>query len=639
MLSKIFPRKKETVVTEVSGSKYPLAKSGKQLLSTPGRTTQVKKIKRLFSTTEDVWEKHYLYAIEQFAEIAQEVPASEIHHHSETGGLIDHTLEALHAGVRIAQGYVLPPNAEPEQIAASSDRWRFGAFVAIIAHDLGKVVTDIEVVFRERGGEFQRWHPWYGNIPADSEYTYRFKSKIANSKHSKSLHEKASMSLLPKLLTKKAAEWIFEDADLLNQLFSTVSHSSFGGQAIAEIVRAADGASVSSNLGADTGIKTGHSSTVPLHEKLMVSLRKLINDGDLRRNRPGAALWVSESETWVVSKASMEAVRTQLMNEGHKGVPKNPVRLFQILNDHELLIKNSDGDSVWTAEIHDFGRDWKQKLTFLRFKNEFLWPTSKPDPFDGTITPIDKGGNPIDESAPIPEQCNSLNAPEFLAPEKVQSEETGNADFAEYEETFSSKPVQPDRGEPKNKTEQLKKGASTSTGAPAVEAGNNNQFSSSKASVETGASKVVSSTQAKQLWRLPRKVQEDILSQNEFLAWLLNGINRRKIRVNEPKAPVHILDSHVALVTPAIFIQFFKANPLKKRIYEKRAENKKAYTLLQRELEVLDIHQRSTKGQNIVSLIVEGQRSQGELKAYLLNRDCFPSLKNFTPNKAMKVSL
>ena len=63
------------------------------------------------------------------------------------------TLEALHAGIRIAQGYVLPPNSEPEHIASASDRWRFGAFIAVLAHDIGKIVTDIEVVYRERGGE------------------------------------------------------------------------------------------------------------------------------------------------------------------------------------------------------------------------------------------------------------------------------------------------------------------------------------------------------------------------------------------------------------------------------------------------------------------------------------------------------
>jgi integrating conjugative element relaxase (TIGR03760 family) len=396
MFNRIFRIKKTeiTAITEIS--QYKISKSGKDLLLPGGRANLVRKIKRLFSVTEDVWNNHYLYSIERFAELVQEVPASEMHHHSSEGGLIDHTLEALHAGVRISQGYILPPNSEPEKISASSDRWRFGAFIAILAHDLGKIVTDIEVVYKIKGGEFQQWHPWYGDIPFGAEYKYRYRKRIENSKVAKSIHEKASISLLPKIITEKAARWIFEDGELLGQLFSTITHSTFGGQAIAEIVRAADGSSVSKNLGAETGTKREHTASIPLHEKLIVSLRKLINDGDLIKNRPGAAIWVTEKDTWIVSKATMDSVKNQLVNEGHTGIPKNTVRLFEVLREHDLLIPTPAGDSVWMAEINDFAKNWQQKLTFLRFKNEIIWPTSNPDLFDGEVTPIDRKGKPIE---------------------------------------------------------------------------------------------------------------------------------------------------------------------------------------------------------------------------------------------------
>jgi hypothetical protein len=134
-------------------------------------------------------------------------------------------------------------------------------------------------------------------------------------------------------------------------------------------------------------------------------------------------------------------------------------------------------------------------------------------------------------------------------------------------------------------------------------------------------------------------VQEKILMENEFIAWLVKGIERRHVRVNEAKAPVHILDGHVALVTPVIFNLYLDKNSLKKKIYEKRAGDKKIYTLLQKELESLEIHQKGANGQNIVRMSVEGHRNQSELRVYLLNRDHFPSLINFTPNKVMKIHL
>lgn len=633
MLTTFFRRKQEQNEVVQTSPKYSVARSGKDILNTSERQALIKKIKRLFSITDEVWAKHYLYAIEQFAELVQEVPASEIHHHSKAGGLIDHTLEALHAGIRIAQGYVLPPNSEPEHIASASDRWRFGAFIAILAHDIGKIVTDIEVVYRERGGggEFQHWHPWYGNIPVEAEYSYRYKKRASNTKIAKSLHEKAAMSLLPRLLTRKAAQWVFEDTELLAQLFSTVTHSTFGGQAIAEIVRTADSASVAKNLGADSGIRTDHSSAVPLHEKLMVSLRKLINDGDLKRNKPGAAVWVTETDTWVVSKATMEAVSVQLLNEGHKGIPKNIVRLFEVLREHDLLIPNSEGGSVWTAEINDFAKNWQQKLTFLRFKNEIIWPTSNPDTFDGEVLPVDKAGNVIENDSE--ESVNSSQAHQPLLNENTE---------VLIQKIDLDKPlIQPPKEFPVAKAERevlQDKQRQPEVKVPTMKPQSNLTAKQTKAQIPEVAQSY-SSSEAKNLWKHSRKVQEDLLVQNDFVAWLLKGVSCRNIRVNESKAPVHILENHVALVTPAIFNLYLDKNSLKKRLYEKRAGDKKVYTLLQKELESLDIHQRGSNGQNIVRMSVEGQRSQSELRVYLLNRECFPSLANFSANKAMTIHL
>ncbi|QFT57159.1 MobH family relaxase [Microbulbifer sp. THAF38] len=639
MLITLFKRKRNKSDVETAPSKYAQAKSGKELLESPKRSTLIRKIKRLFSITEDVWNNHYLFAIERFAELVQEVPASEIHHHSKEGGLIDHTLEALYAGIRIAQGYVLPPNSEPEHIASSSDRWRFGAFIAILTHDIGKVVTDIEIVYRERGGEFEHWHPWYGSIPTGAEYSYRYKKRISNSKIAKSLHEKAAMSLLPRLLTKKAAQWIFEDTELLAQLFNTVSHSTFGGQAIAEIVRVADSASVAKNLGAETGMKTDHSTAIPLHEKLIVSLRKLITDGDLKRNKPGAAVWVTDSDTWVVSKATMEAVRVQLLNEGHRGIPQNVVRLFEVLNDHDLLIKNSYGESVWTAEINDFAKNWQQKLTFLRFKNEIIWPTSNPETFDGEVLPVDKSGNII-EGTQTPGDLNVI--------EKSAKSYFNKSTDKGITNTLKSKPKKttlPDsvllKHDKQNAIDALKDKGETKKhidNAPAERTHERDPMPKKTLSEDKGQNGI-SSHEAKNLKNISKKIQKELITQNDFLTWLLKGISRRQIRVNESKAPVHILDSHVALVTPVIFNLFLDKNSLKKRLYEKRAGDKKVYTLLQKELESLDIHQRSSSGQNIVRMTVEGQRSQSELRVYLLNRDYFPSLSNFSTNKAMTINM
>lgn len=382
ILSKLGGSNEEAMDTEVptQNKKYRTSMNGDQLLCTSKRERIVTMIKRQVSVTEKIWNEYYLSTIKEFCEIVQELPASEIHHHSESGGMIDHTLEAVLAGIKISQGYVIPPNAEPENIAVSAEKWRYGIFISILAHDIGKIITDIDVVYRTSNTqEFRTWCPWYEKIPYGSEYIYRFKNKISNSSLAKGLHEKAGVSFLPKLIKKEAAIWIFEDMELISQMLNTITNSTFGGLVIADIVRKADSTSVAKNLGAQTGIALEHTNKISLPEKILTSIRKLIDDGELKKNKPGAALWVGESDTWLVSRAAMEAVRQQLISEGHTGIPKNVVRIFEILKDHNLIIPNSEGDSIWQAEIIDPAKNWNQKLTFLRFPNSLIWPTRQPE--------------------------------------------------------------------------------------------------------------------------------------------------------------------------------------------------------------------------------------------------------------------
>lgn len=603
MLAKLLPKKKqpEQKATKAQ-SKYLVAKVGSDVLNTPERQALIKKIKRVFSVTEEVWTSHYAYAIERFAEIAQELPASEIHHHSIEGGLVNHTLDAVFTGVRVTQGYILPPNSEAEKISASSDKWRFGVFISILAHDLGKVVTDIEVVYRSSEDEtFTKWHPWYGCIPEGSEYTFRYRDRLKLSRIDKSLHEKATMSLLPYLLTKKATFWLFDDYELIGQMFNTISHSTFGGGVVSEIVRKADTSSVSSDLGADTGVNSNYSKNIPLHEKLITSLRYLIQEGELKRNRPGAALWVHKDETWVVSKPAMEAAQSKLMNEGHKGIPKNVVRLYENLREHRLLIPTHDGNSVWTGAIKDFSNNWEMKLTFLRFKNEVLWPNAEPEQFNGSLTPLDKDGNEIIETEAIGtidvSDEHIIEASETKTPAQTALENEVN-----YQPTVvkQEKPV----AHKKKAKQKL-----------------------------AGSGEKVRPKLAKDDHVLPKSLPD-----NDFISWLVKEIGTRKLRVNEKKAMVHVLDKYIALVSPSIFITFLSRNSLKANVYQKRAGEEPAHKYLQKELEALNINKKSMKGENIHTLFVEGPNNQSTIKVYLLDRKMFPSMDNFSPNKALRIA-
>lgn len=614
-----------------------LALEPKDLLSSDQNQKLLRQIKRAFSITEEVWNNHYLYAFNQTAALVQLLPASQIHHHSQRGGLLLHTLEAAHNCVRISQGYVLPPNRPPEEISASTDKWRFGALIATLCHDLGKLVTDIEVVHRPKDNEnFERWYPWYGPIPVGHEYTFRYRDKVKNTAASKALHEKASMSLLPNILTKQAVDWLFSDLELISEVFSTISHSTVGGKTIAEIVRKSDQYSVSHSLGAETGKDLDHTSSIPLHEKILTALRSLVNEGILVRNKPGAAVWVTESETWIVSKASMEAVQQQLISEGHKGIPRNPVRLFDILREHELIKPNPQGDSIWYGLVKYEPTSWQQKLTFLRFENHVIWPTSNPEKLRGSVIPVTKEGVEIEDSLkkiPGKDEDGDFNN----RVNRSHGEEATQDKAKAFEQSSSNvtvvKEVKVLCGLDKNEDSNLIKYESyvSRKGKHRTKS-----ISNSECDQERGG-KLVKPAKKESIARSKAsQKKQQAIDDNNFFKWLVANVKGRKLKCNEKKAAVHILDRHVAIVTPSIFQKYLNEQTTEGIKYDRLAgEQRMGYTVLQKEIEALDINTKAENGQNIVNVKVAGEKRTARLSVYLLEKVYFPELAHINVNRAI----
>lgn len=374
----------------ISDERYPTTKSGQILLSTDERIRCIGQIKRCVSVTNEYWTDNYVFALHQFAELVQEHPASRSHHHSQPGGLLDHTLDVVLRALRLSAGVILPPNSEPEEILHNAERWRFGIFITSLLHDIGKLVCDQETVYRDTNGMFVCWLPWHGAMPTGREYACRYRE--TRGEHIHGLHETAGITLLPYVLTPTMSRWITADRTLLGQIMHTLSASATGAGVVGEIIRKADQNSTANNLGPTTGLDD--STRMPLHAKILAALQTLANEGKIKRNMPGSGVWVGESYSWFVAKSTMEKVRDHLLSAGHSGIPQSPLRLMQILNEHKLTKTPSHGD-VQQGIVKDTQRDWEQKLSFLVFPNETIWISGTPNRFKGEVIPVDDEGNLI----------------------------------------------------------------------------------------------------------------------------------------------------------------------------------------------------------------------------------------------------
>ena len=83
------------------------------LLATPRRQKLLEHIWQRTSLSRRQFATLYLAPLERYAELVQQFPASEAHHHAYPGGMLDHGLEIVAYALKLRQSHLLPAGATP----------------------------------------------------------------------------------------------------------------------------------------------------------------------------------------------------------------------------------------------------------------------------------------------------------------------------------------------------------------------------------------------------------------------------------------------------------------------------------------------------------------------------------------------
>jgi len=78
------------------------------LLATPRRTKLLEHIWQRTSLSRKQFALLYQAPLEHYAELVQQFPASEAHHHAYPGGMLDHGLEIVAYALKLRQSHLLP---------------------------------------------------------------------------------------------------------------------------------------------------------------------------------------------------------------------------------------------------------------------------------------------------------------------------------------------------------------------------------------------------------------------------------------------------------------------------------------------------------------------------------------------------
>jgi integrating conjugative element relaxase (TIGR03760 family) len=552
--------------------------SAASLLATPRRRKLLEHIWQRTSLSRAQFASLYRTPLERYAELVQQFPASESHHHAYPGGMLDHGLEIVAYALKLRQSYLLPVGAPPETQVAQAGAWTAGAAYAALLHDIGKIAVDLDVEYDDGC----HWHPWHG--PLTRPYRFRY---VKDREYR--LHSAATALLYSLLLDREILDWLSVFPDLWSSLLYVLAGQYEHAGLLGELVVHADQASVALDLGGDPA-KARLAPKHALQRKLLDGLRYLLKE-ELRLNqREASDGWLTQDALWLVSKTVCDKLRAHLLSQGIEGVPEKNIAVFNVLQDHGIVQATPDGKAIWRATVaSDSG--WTHTFTFLKVAPALLWETNdRPPPFNGTVRVEDTTAANADETSFIEVAPSSSSDPTSATPSSVAPPVTqttsGDAVGRALALLDSARHAAPESEKP----------SPIATLAP---------FEGHNRAPSAAAG------HAANPWS-----QHDDPPGVQFMTWLRTGIQMRYLVINDAKALVHTVAGTAFLVSPGVFQRYVQERPEIARLA--RLEKTADWEWVQKDFEKLRLHRKQDNGLNIWTCEVTGPRKSRRLHGYLL---------------------
>ncbi|ROO31832.1 MobH family relaxase [Salinisphaera japonica] len=522
------------------------------------------------------WRSLYQAVFDNYAALVQRLPASESHHHGGVGGLLQHGIEVVRHTLDLKQGVILPRGEAPEVQSRVQDLWTYACVTAALLHDLGKPVTDQCITLYEGTyGRRSAWSPVHGSMPIGATYSIDFNPKRVY-RH----HERIPPLLAHHLMPTEGLRWIAGDQSALHNWLAAIQGDLTDAGAIGEIVGKADGLSVARNLSGRKNVQLPTAKAKPLVERLITGLRYLLDNGELPMNRRGAAAYLDGDTLWLVSKTTLDKLRTHLIEEGQTGIPTRNDRLMDELQQHGLLVPNEDR-AVWLCSITI--ADWQKQLTCLRFQADQIWPDSsrRPVVMDGSVESV-----MADQQKTKPSETSLQNEPSV---ENQKAPATG-----------ASSP----HGDVGNQSTAVSN-ASNEDALDELPLPFNIEANSAvedAAATEPSSSAPESDPQPHQGDGHVDGMDSSEDAGERFLAWLKQSIELESVPINTAQARIHVVPEGLALVSPRIFRDFDSAN----------------WSHAQKRFQKLRLHRKTPNDENIWTCRATGSRKQSLLKVILI---------------------
>jgi len=326
----------------------------------------------------DRYNQLYVGLFRNIASYVQHLPASESHHHAYLGGLLEHSLEVATFAGRIAGRFLYTADGE-EQIAQWSALYTFAMVSGGALHDIGKIVTDIDVVLLT-GDKKRRWIPQSGPIPVGTRYIYQY-----NAHRQHGLHEVAVLPLVFNLVPKAAIEWLWQKPRIRDEWLASIGGKAmdFGGN-IGRCIIECDSQSTGSSMEHAPVAKAVEASDMSMAKKPKIHALAIkgiaLSFRDFPPNTERNPYWVSQQFVACVCPRFVEILKAALGVEASY-IPENSTLVYDAMADAGILIPNLTGRAVHTLMF----APGSKPLSVILIKREHIDPNNRLPVFSGQL--------------------------------------------------------------------------------------------------------------------------------------------------------------------------------------------------------------------------------------------------------------
>lgn len=592
-----FKRKKQQdTVALINDDGWITPMPANTLLDTPLRQKLLSILWQKVSISQDLFNKLYRQPIERYAELVQNLPASESHHHAHLGGMLDHGLEVISFAAKLRQSYLLPPGAPPEEQSKQAEAWTAAILYGALLHDIGKIAVDLEI--ETKNG--QPWFAWDNKNLFELGQNYRFKYIKNRDYH---LHPTMGGLLAQHLLPKFALNWLAQYPDVFASLMYFASGHYDQAGILGEIIQRADQASVANNLGGDIN-KLHDRPQISLPKQILIALRHLLTQ-DLKLNTPGADGWLTQDALWLVSKNVTDKIRAYLMQQGISVASQNS-RLFDEMQSHRLIEPTPDDRAIWRCKVATDTWVPNTEFTLLKISPSLVWENfdQRPEMFNGTVIPLSNKNESETENM-LSEVIEQTNVVLEVTEDSLPVEEKNKNDEDDYAFTLDllsiGQNMQNSQATPHAQEIQIE----TTSHGIAKEKDENLE------SARHNLYKDDDNTQNKR----DSNFEVGKITANNLISWIRDSLATNKLELNSSNAKIHMVKGNVFLASPAIFQQFV--------LEQLGQKDKTVWKALQNEFQRLKLHKKQPgkngdTGLNIWTCNVAGPRKKSEIKGYLI---------------------